>query len=135
MNRSFPATMDELHEMLKFVRGEFNVEGFKGAVLTQMELAVEEAIVNIIKHGYIKKCGDIRIDCIHLIEKPGIKVILVDCGIHYNPLLNIPKDLNVSMDARPIGGYGVHLIKKIMDKVDYEYKDECNVLTLTKYRS
>jgi len=134
MNRIFPASMDELHEMLELVRRELQVAAFEGAIQTQVELALEEAIVNIIKHGYKNSSGNINIECIHLMDKRGIKVILTDTGIPYNPLLNAPKiDPTVSMDARPIGGYGVFLIRKIMDEVEYLHLEGGNILTLIKF--
>lgn len=133
MNMTFPASMDKLHQMLQFVRVEVHAAGFEGQQETQVELALEEAIVNIIKHGYEKSSGNIEIHCTR-IPYTGIKVVLIDSGIPYNPLLNSRKiEALINAENRSIGGYGIYLIMKIMNQVDYEHKDGFNILTLTKF--
>lgn len=135
MNMTFPASMENLHKMLQFVRVEIRAAGFEGVLETQVELALEEAIVNIIKHGYGKSTGDIEIHCTR-IPYTGIKVVLIDSGVPYNPLLNARKvDPAATQEARSIGGYGIYLILTIMNQVDYEYKDGHNILTLIKFLS
>jgi serine/threonine-protein kinase RsbW len=131
MKMTFEASMDYLHPMLQFVRIEIRAAGFEGLLETQVELALEEAIVNIIKHGYEYSSGDIEIHCIRL-PHAGIKVILMDSGIPYNPLLNV-KEIEIESRKDRVGGFGIHLILTIMNQVDYEYKDGRNILSLTKF--
>lgn len=57
------------------------------------------------------------------VENNAIKMKISDKGIPFNPLEKETADLNVSLEERKIGGLGIYLIKEIMDKVDYEYKD------------
>jgi anti-sigma regulatory factor (Ser/Thr protein kinase) len=98
-----------------------------------LELALEEAIVNVIKYAYPESKGKIKIQCIHL-PQTGIKVILSDEGIPFNPLLReYKKDVDVIEKVQPVGGLGIFLILSIMDNVDYEFNDGCNILTLTKF--
>lgn len=130
MNMTFAASMDQLHQMLQFIRVEVRAAGFEGAVETQVELALEEAIVNIIKHGYKQSTGNIEIQCTR-IPFMGIKFVLIDSGIPYNPLLDTQKAQPIETGS--IGGYGLYLIAKIMNQVEYEYKDGHNILNLTKF--
>ena len=90
MKRVFPGSMDYLRQMLQFIRDEIEVENFENGLAAQVELALEEAIVNIIKHGYVQSTGNIEIRCMHLPQK-GIRLELIDTGIPYNPLLDAPK--------------------------------------------
>lgn len=133
MKMTFPASMNHLHQMLQFIRVEVRAAGFEGTHEIQVELALEEAIVNIIRHGYEKSSGSIEIHCTR-IPFIGIKVVLIDSGIPYNPLLNKRKvDPTAPGEIRTIGGYGVYLILTIMNVVEYEYKEGHNILTLIKF--
>ena len=50
----------------------------------------------------------------------------------FNPLDCPEADTSLGADEREIGGLGILLVKKTMDKVEYEYKDGKNILTITK---
>jgi len=133
MNSCFLASMDQLHEILRFVCLETQKAGFKGDWETKIELALEESIVNIIKYAYPYSPGQINIQCTSLPEK-GIKIVLIDTGIPFNPLIKASeKDLETLKKTQSIGGYGIFLMLKIMDNVEYEHKEGCNILTLTKF--
>lgn len=135
MKRLFSASMDQLHDILQFIRSEIEKSGFRGPFEIQLELALEEAIVNIIKYAYPDSKGKIKIQCVHL-PQTGIKVILSDKGIPFNPLLKeYKKDKVLIEKVQPVGGLGIFLILSIMDHVEYEFNDGWNILTLTKFFS
>lgn len=125
--KTFPATMDRLHLMLKFILDYGKIVGFQSHQLMKLELALEEALVNIISYGYSERSGTIEITCSTL-EK-GMRIILRDQGIAFNPLDNIK-------DPKPEepGGYGLFFIRNIMDKIEYEREGDTNVLLLEKYK-
>lgn len=129
MDKSFQASIDELHKMLSFIRMELKAAGFEGDLETQVELALEEAIVNIIKHGYKNSSGNVEIRCNQL-PNEGIEVTLIDNGIPFNPLSKFD-----SPEPNIVGGYGIYLIKRIMDKVEYMRSNDQNCLKLTKFFS
>ena len=54
-----------------------------------------------------------------------------DNGKPYNPLDAKEPDVTASAEDRAIGGLGIFMVRKMMDKVEYMYKDGQNVLTLT----
>jgi hypothetical protein len=55
-----------------------------------------------------------------------------DGGIRENPLKNDDPDITLPAQARQIGGLGFYMAKKIMDSVEYEYKNGKNMLTIKK---
>lgn len=129
---TFPASIDRLHDMLQFIRDHVKTAGFTGMLETQIELALEEALVNIIKHGYQTYSGNIQIQCFTIPQ--GIKVTLIDQGIPFNPCLTAKKDKEEGAnDLHTIGGFGVYLILTIIDQVDYQFEKGCNILHLTKF--
>lgn len=135
--KKFQASLDKLYEMLNWIDQQCKQVGFSDPNALQLKIALEEAIVNIIHYAYVGKIGDIEITCTASLQPKGIIIVLRDSGIAFNPLEQEAKNAEIfksdNMDDRPIGGCGIHMIVKIMDKVEYARVGNENVLTLTKY--
>ena len=133
MTKTYPASLDKLYEMLHFIRENATQAGFNETEVVKIELAVEEALVNIISYGYPNTSGHISLSC-SIQEKEGIRIVIQDKGIPYNPLTNSKLfDPESALETRGIGGYGIFFILKIMDEVKYDRENNSNILTLTKY--
>jgi serine/threonine-protein kinase RsbW len=55
-----------------------------------------------------------------------------DDGRAFNPLEAAAPNLDASIDERPIGGLGIHLVRSVMTSVEYRRQDGRNVLTMKK---
>lgn len=123
-SQQFHASLDQLYDMLQYIRAHAEKAGFENNTLLKIELASEEAIVNIINHGYPSKSGFISINC-SLIPN-GFEIAIQDDGVPFDPTKHIadPSDR--------IGGYGVLLMIKIMDEVRYTRNEGKNNLVLIK---
>ena len=111
------------NSMFKFELGDYNQ--------FQVQLAVEEAVTNIIKHGNLEVNDKISIKCQKKDNK--IHIIIEDPGKPFNQKDVCEPDLKISPLKRDPGGLGVYLIKKYMNRIDYVYKNGKNILTLIKY--
>ena len=102
------------------------------SVLTmQMNLAMEEAVVNVMNYAYPKGTkGDVCIEA--KAENGELQFVIVDSGTPFDPTAKEDVDTTLSAEERPIGGLGIFLVRQIMDAVSYEYKDGKNMLTLRK---
>lgn len=128
----FVAAVEHLHEMLLFILGLAWQVGFKPGALGQIELASEEAIVNVIEHAYQERGGEIKIS-VQAEPKKGIIITLADQGEPFDPLSAAePADLSSSLEEREVGGLGIHFIRKCLDEVSYRHEDGWNILTLIK---
>lgn len=133
MKKAFPATMDSLYDMLAFVVEQMKAQGFQESFLPKVELAAEEALVNVINYSGLTENDHIQINCENS-ENGEMKIQIIDSGIPYNPLEHIRKvDDETPVEQRELGGYGIFLITKIMDKVNYQRENNSNILTLTKF--
>ena len=109
--------------------------GFAEAQSSQIALAVDEAIANVIKHGYADRTdGLIWVSIYPLgddeIRGTGIKIVIEDEARQVEPSCIKGRDL---ADIRP-GGLGVHIIREIMDEVCYEKRATSGMrLTLCKW--
>ena len=98
--------------------------------LNQIDLAVEEIYINISHYAYSGAIGDVEISC--GIENDMLTIIFKDSGKHFDPLARPDPDITLSAEERDIGGLGIYLTKKFMDKVDYEYNGEMNIMKIQK---
>jgi anti-sigma regulatory factor (Ser/Thr protein kinase) len=108
--------------------------GFNEIQCGQISLAIDEALCNIINHGYDRRPdGRIWLSVWDLhTDPPGIRVVIEDRAKQVDPERIRPRDLD---DIRP-GGLGVYIIREIMDEVSYEQRDGGGMrLTLTKRMS
>jgi anti-sigma regulatory factor (Ser/Thr protein kinase) len=62
-----------------------------------------------------------------------LTVSIVDDGIPFNPIGVETPDTEVSLEQRKIGGLGIHLVRKVMDKFFYQRRIDKNMITLVKY--
>lgn len=110
--------------------------GFTEEGCGQIALAVDEALCNVIRHGYERrKDGPIWISLWPLAAEngsgPGIRIVLEDEAKQVDPSVIKSRDLD---EVRP-GGLGVHIIKQVMDEAVYEKRDGAGMrLTLVKRR-
>ena len=65
-------------------------------------------------------------------DNRNIKVVFKDNGVPFNPLEKDDPNVNLSAEERNEGGLGIFIVKKMMDKVYYEYRDNNNILTIEK---
>ncbi len=94
------------------------LQGFSDAEVAAIVLAVDEALANVIKHGY-QGAPDgeicIRLEPIMAPDRSGIQITIRDFGCQVDPAAIRSRDLK---EVRP-GGLGVHIIRTVMDDAQY----------------
>lgn len=94
--------------------------GFSEHEASQLSLAVDEALCNVINHGYKRREDGRIVVCVWpLTDPPGLRIVIEDDAMQVEPTSIQPRDLD---DVRP-GGLGVHIIREIMDHVEYERRE------------
>lgn len=104
--------------------------GFGDKEILEAQLAVEEACINIIRHGYRGAKGDIRIALD--LEDNRLKAIIEDDAPPFDPTQFEKPSFADSIDERPIGGLGIHLMRSLVDDWTYEFRNGRNRLILIK---
>ena len=96
----------------------------------RINLALEEAVTNVIMYAYPPGTeGSMDLDAVR--EENGLQFTLTDSGKAFDPTAAPEADLSTSVENRPVGGLGIHLVRTIMDRVSYRRADGKNVLTMT----
>lgn len=98
----------------------------------QIDVAIDELFSNIANYAYEDIEGDATISVDFDSDTRIVSIMFIDSGIPYNPLDKDDPDVTLSAEEREIGGLGIFLVKKSMDAMEYEYKDNKNILTITK---
>lgn len=94
-----------------------------------VNLAIEEILTNTISHGYDEAH---RIELVVLLEGETLEVVIVDDSRASDPSLQQQPDIEASVEDGDLGGLGLYLVQQMMDGVDYQRREGCNVVTLTK---
>jgi serine/threonine-protein kinase RsbW len=101
------------------------------ATIYRVQLAVDEACTNIIKHAYSGQKGPVAIIC--ELVNDNLVITIRDKGKPFDPRSVPPPDLDVDLDRREIGGLGIYFMRKMMDEVSYEFSsEEGNKLTMRR---
>jgi serine/threonine-protein kinase RsbW len=124
-----PARIESMELLVRFISDNAGNLGFSGKRIKDIELAAEEALVNIINYAYPDRPGNIKVTCTH--HPSGKFVIEIeDTGIAFDMLSVKDPDISACISDREIGGLGVFLIRKLMDEIHYHRDNGKNILKL-----
>lgn len=128
-----PAVLDSLPDFSERITQCAREAGFGDHKLGAMELAVEEAIVNIVKYSSSSPDSIITATC--GIDANGVFYItIIDSGPPFDPLKRDTPDTSAGIDDRPVGGLGIFFIKEMTDGVTYAREAGKNILTIKMKR-
>lgn len=128
---TLPNDVQATTELGMFVDEVCENVGFDMSTTFKLNLAIEEAVVNVMSYAYPAGTkGDVDIDA--EADDEQLKFVISDSGTPFDPTQKGEVDTTLSAEERSIGGLGIHLIRQIMDTINYERVDGKNVLTLRK---
>ena len=123
--------VQEVPLMTEFVEKTAEQANLDPSVTMSLTLAIEEAVANIMKYAYPEgEVGPIEINA--TINDGSLAFTIKDSGTPFDPTQVKKADITLSAEDREIGGLGIHLIRNIMDTVEYHHTSSQNILTLTK---
>ena len=131
--RSITLTNDvqQVPKLAEFVDNVCEAMGFDDLTTMQMNLAIEEAVVNVMNYAYPEgTTGSVNIEV--QANDARLKFVISDNGKHFDPTSVAEADTTLSAEDRSIGGLGIYLVRQLMDSVNYERIGGFNVLTLRK---
>jgi serine/threonine-protein kinase RsbW len=128
-----PSSTRYLEDVREFVARHASDAEFAPDVVEQMKMAVDEACTNVIEHAYEGRTEK-PIDIAVIIKPDRLTVRISDEGQAFDPHRYSEPDLVQFAQNRKAGGFGVHIMKRLMDQVEYRTRGNRNECCLTKYR-
>jgi len=98
----------------------------------EIQVAVEEALVNVINYAYKDGEGDVEVTC--MLDDERFIIEIIDYGFPFDLLSLQDPDISLDVSERDIGGLGIYLIKRLMDHVEHKRENDKNTLTLVVSR-
>ncbi len=95
-------------------------------------MVIDELFTNIESYGYPDEKGDITVKVEIPCDKSKVILTFIDDGIPYDPLLKEDPDIENAKLKKQAGGFGIYMVKNTVDDMKYEYKNNQNILILTK---
>ena len=118
----------ELNEFIRSIAERLEMDP---TVTGQVQLAVEEAVVNVMNYAYPEgKRGFVTIKAMS--DGHELRLVVIDSGVAFDPTSKEKADTTLSAEDRPIGGLGIFLFRELMDSINYERVDGRNILMMIK---
>lgn len=131
MGQKFKRNIRSLNDVFEYIAVFIDKHPLDESTAFSLNLAVEELFTNIIKYN----ADNPNPILLNLKRSPDALVAeLTDYAVEpFDITKSHDYDPSLSLDKRPIGGIGIHLVKKMFDEVKYDYKDQQCKITLIKY--
>ena len=126
-----PSTTRYLGAVRRFVEAHARTAGFSREAIEQLKLAVDEACTNVIAHAYAgDEHGQVELGV--TVDEDAFTVVIRDQGRAFDEHAYTAPSLRKSINRRRGGGYGVFIMRHLMDDVSYDKEGEINVVRLKK---
>ncbi len=118
---------EAVSEVTEFVEGILSENDIPFKTIAQVNVAIDEIFSNIALYSGATSA---TVTC--TLNKDDIEIVFTDDGEPYDPTKSEDPDTTLSAEERKIGGLGIFMVKKTMDDISYEYKENKNILTIRK---
>ena len=105
--------------------------GVPPAIAATFHIIFDDLLNNVISYGVNDEQRHF-IDISLELTESSLIVSIADDGVPFNPLAETAPDTTLSIEDRPIGGLGIHIVVNMVDDISYQRTADKNVLTLTK---
>lgn len=117
--RSFARTFDSIPATVDFRREFFAANGIPDSLAYSIDFAIEELFTNMVKYGNMSR-EDVRVEFRG--SGPAVHVSMIDAGTDRFDVTEAPEvDVTRTAAERRPGGLGLHLIRRLVDSIEYEY--------------
>ncbi|MDH5719815.1 MAG: ATP-binding protein [Spirochaetia bacterium] len=129
----FKAKTAEIPKVKKYVEKQLVLWKISEKHIKDIVLVCDEASTNIVTHAYNSENAEENKFEIKLIKRNNVlKIVMIDSGKAYNILNAPPPDIRLNLRGEKKGGFGVFLMKNLMDRIRYRNIDNKNMINLVK---
>ena len=99
----------------------------------QIDVAIDELFSNIARYAYGERTGEATVRFEFDSASRMATITFVDSGVPFDPLGRSEPDVTLPAHARAVGGLGILLVKKTMDRIEYRHENGHNILVIGKH--
>lgn len=130
MQKKFSRSYDSLDQIFEFTENIFSTEEIEQSIRFPIHFVMEELFTNMVKYNP-DNSNDILLD-VDTVDD-GVRVVMTDFDVEaFDVTADREVDTQSPLQDRPVGGLGLHLIKKMVDSLEYEHRDRQSTITFTK---
>ena len=121
--------ISNIHKIIEKLGEQYQ---WSSRLVNQLQVATDEIVTNIIAYGV--EGAEPHMICVQfsLGDPNCVQIEITDDGKPFDPM-NVPAaDTKSSVDERKVGGLGIHIVKTLMDSLEYSRFEGKNILILTK---
>ena len=128
---TLPNDVETIPQLNEFIDTVAEAIGLDMSLTMSLNLAIEEAVVNVMKYAYPQGTrGDVTVEAV--LNDVRLKFTIIDSGKPFDPTVLPEVDTTLSAKDRRIGGLGIHIVRQFMDSINYERNGNLNILTIRK---
>ncbi len=128
-----PAILENLDPFIGFVHSGAASFGLSDKRILEVELALEEALVNVFQNAYPGGDGWVEVR-FGSRDTNQFVIEIIDEGIPFDPLARPDPNVDRGIEEREVGGLGIFLVKDMIDHVEYRREGAMNILTFQVFR-
>lgn len=121
--------MHNIASLIDFVSEYARAKGMVPERISEMQVVLEEAFVNICRYAYSGGRGEVEVNCFSESDRAVIE--LIDTGVPFDLTTQELPKITGDIHERKIGGLGCLLIRSLIDRVAYRREKGKNILSLT----
>jgi anti-sigma regulatory factor (Ser/Thr protein kinase) len=127
--RADAAALSRVETFVTAFAAEHGIDGDEAA---RVLIVLEELLTNFQKYGHPSEAepgvADVRLS----LDGARLTIEFVDDGAPFDPLARQAPDLDLSLDERPVGGLGIHILRALTDEARYVRSESGNVVRLVR---
>jgi anti-sigma regulatory factor (Ser/Thr protein kinase) len=106
-------------------------QGLTPSLIFSVALALDEIVTNVIRYAFDDRERHAILVGLAL-EGGQLTASVEDDGRAFDPLSVPPPDIEAAIEDRPVGGLGLHLVRSLMDSVEYRRENGRNIFVMRK---
>ncbi len=121
-HRLFERRIDSLEKIVEFTTAAFERLGIDPGLQQPIDFTIEELFTNMVKYSRMSEAA-IRLDLTRI--DGGVEAALTDYDVdRFDPTAAPDADVSLPIERRAPGGLGLHLIRRLVDSIEYHYSEE-----------
>jgi len=115
-----------------FVGAFVREHGIAADEASRILILLEELLTNLMKYGYPDRAEPGQAEIVLVLNGSRLEIEFIDDGCAFDPFAGAPPNLDEPLEARQVGGLGLHLLRSLTDEARYERRNNTNVIRLSR---